>query len=43
LALNLILNLWLTNFTKAGEKISAPKEGVYLRDSDERLYCYEEA
>ncbi len=44
LALNLLVNLWLSNLRKSRKKISPlPKEGVYLRDANKRLYLYEEA
>jgi len=43
LALNLLVDMWITNFKKGGYKIgNLPKEGVYLRNSNEKLYCYEE-
>lgn len=44
LALNLLTDIWLTNFKKSGQEVTdLPKEGVYLRDANEELYLYEEA
>jgi hypothetical protein len=44
LALRLIVGLWLMDFKKAGSKVDKkPREGVYLRNSDNRLYFYQGA
>jgi hypothetical protein len=43
LALNLITDIWINNFIFAGENIvGIRKKGVYIRDSNENLYLYEE-
>jgi len=42
LAVNLLVNLWLTNLKKSGAQIQKiPKEGIYLRDSRGELYIYQ--
>ncbi len=43
LALNLLVNLWLTDLRKDNSQVQTiPKEGVYLRDSSGELYFYQE-
>lgn len=44
LALNLMLNMWIDYFIMAGyEMKNMPVEGVYVRDSYNKLYLYEAA
>jgi hypothetical protein len=43
LALNLLVNLWLTNLKKSDAQIQKiPKRGIYLRDSTGELYLHQE-
>ena len=44
LCLNVLINLWIENFSRQNRSVvyKKPREGVYLRDNDHKLYPYME-
>lgn len=42
LALNIIIDLWIMDFSKKGFHAERPNDGVYLRDSQNNLYPYKD-